>query len=659
MSPQRIKRQLIQGSAAKTISERATTPIHGRLRLFFLPLLLSILVVVSFSPVLQNDFINLDDDAYITENVHIQHGITPESIKWAFTKGYSSNWHPLTWLSHMLDWNMFKNNPRGHHLVNLLLHIVNTILLFLFLNTFTGRMYRSLIVAILFGIHPLHVESVAWAAERKDVLSAFFWILSMWMYCAYSKNRTPVTYFLIGILFACGLMSKPMTITLPFVFLLLDYWPLNAYKNASAFNDKMKVFSRLAIEKIPFFILSLISGIITYHVQRSTGATVTLESTPLNDRFANMIMSYGLYIYKMIVPVNLAVFYPYSIDTTPIWLIMSVCIGLIALSVLVVLHAKKHPYLLSGWLWYLGTLVPVIGIVQVGHQAYADRYTYNTLVGVFIVCVWSFCDLVNGYAGVKRIVQIITVVIIFTLSIVTFQQSRLWENSETLFRHTVKCVPYNYLAYNNLGDALLSQGRTDEAIECFKKALLFKPSYGFAHFNLGFQLYKKGRLQESRMHFENGLKDVPDDPKAYIAIGVIYNQEKKYKEAIRWLMKANELNPTFKDSWKALGYAYVNSGDLKRSFNSYYSATLLGCNEPEVYNAMGELQRGLNRNKESYPYFEKAIQLKPDYVPAYQNYVKALTADGRIKEAEVLLKKIQSIDPYYKFRDSDHYSSGK
>jgi protein O-mannosyl-transferase len=470
-------------------------------------------------------------------------------------------------------------------------------LLFQFLTKFTGKIHRSLIVSLLFGIHPLHVESVAWVAERKDVLSTLFWILSMWSYCAYIKNRKFTIYSLSMLLFACGLLSKPMVITLPCVLLLLDYWPLNLYKDLSSFKTVTGTLSRLVIDKIPFFILSLISGIITYVVQHGMGATITLESMPLNARFSNAIMSYGIYLYKTAVPIDLVVFYPLTIDKTSIWLITSVCIVLIALSSIFVRYSGKYPYLLSGWLSYLVTLVPVIGIIQVGHQAYADRYSYITLTGIFILCVWGAGDFVNKYTLFKKPAQVITVLILLTLSILTYQQCKLWKNSETLFKHALKCIPSNYLAFNNLGDILLTQGRTDEAIECFKKALILRPSYGLAHFNLGFLLSKKGQFEESRMHFECGLKEVPDDPKAHVAMGLLCIQEKKYEEAIQWLIKANSLDPARMDSWKALGFAYAKTGDLKRSLESYYRATQVGCNEPEVYNAMGELLRVLNRNK--------------------------------------------------------------
>jgi protein O-mannosyl-transferase len=640
MPIKRNKRTFYTAETPKTTAEPGAPKPSNRLRILLL-ILLSLTVIVSFSPILQNGFINLDDDKYVIENTNIQNGINFNSIKWAFTTGYSSNWHPLTWLSHMLDWHLFTNNPRGHHLINLLLHMINTLLLFLFLNKFTGNIHRSFIVAILFGIHPLHVESVAWVAERKDVLSTLFWFLSMWTYCIYVKNRKPLSYSLLLFFFSCGLMSKPMAITLPCVLLLLDFWPLDAYAGQSSFKLILITFSRLVMNKFPLFVLSIFSGIITYSVQHGAEATVTLKAMPLINRFANAIMSYGIYLYKMIVPADLAVFYPLVIEKTSVWLITFVCIALFTLSAIFIRYSRRYPYLLSGWLWYVGTLVPVIGIIQVGYQAYADRYSYIPLIGIFILCVWSIGDFVNKYTQLIKPALFVTVLTISSLAIRTHQQCKLWKSSEILFRHAVKCVPYNYLAFNNLGDALLTQERTDDAIDCFTKALALLPSYGLAHFNLGFQLLKRGHLEEARMHFENGLKDVPDDPRALITMGVICNQEKKYEEAIHWLKKANSFNPALMDSWLALGYAYANAGDLERSFESYYTATQLGCNKPEIYNAMGELQRALKRHKESYAFFEKAVRLKPDFILAYQNYAKALTAEGKGKEAEAILKKIE------------------
>jgi len=356
------------------------------------------LVAVTLMVYLQStnhDFVSYDDVSYVTENPNIKAGITLEGILWAFTSGHAANWHPLTWISHMLDCELYGLNPTGHHWTNIQIHVANTILLFLVLSWMTGALWQSSLVAALFAVHPLHVESVVWVAERKDVLCTLFWILSMWAYAGYVRYSTKIHYVSSIILFTFGLMAKPMIVTLPFVFLLLDYWPLKRFQSGQSGHGKILQQRLVALglvwEKIPFFILSAASSVATYIVQQSGGAVKHLDAIPFHARIGNAMVSYASYIGKMIWPINLAVFYPFP-ETIPLWQAAGAGVLLASVTVLVFRAACSKPYLAVGWLWYIGTLVPVIGLVQVGSQSMADRYTYIPLIGLFIIVVWGLWD---------------------------------------------------------------------------------------------------------------------------------------------------------------------------------------------------------------------------------------------------------------------------
>jgi len=402
-------------------------------------LLLTAAVFGIFRHSIKNDFVNFDDDKYVTCNTHVQAGLTKESVSWALTSVDAKNWHPLTWLSHMLDIQVYGSNPAGHHLTNVLLHVLNTLLLFLALNRMTGHVWRGAFVAALFGVHPLHVESVAWVAERKDVLSAFFWMLTMLAYVRYVEMPKPGRYPLVLLSFALGLMAKPMLVTLPFVLLLLDYWPL----------DRLKLHSwwKLVVEKTPLFVFAAASSIVTYIVQSKGGAIGILEHLSLGARISNAVVSYMDYIGKMFWPRNLAVFYPYPVHGPPIWEIVGAGAALVCVSILVIRAGGRRPYLPVGWLWYLGTLVPVIGLVQVGRQAMADRYSYVPLIGLFIIVAWGVPDL----ASRKRwILAVAAGPALSALMLCTWFQVGVWRNNITFFEHALASTSDNYVAQNNL-----------------------------------------------------------------------------------------------------------------------------------------------------------------------------------------------------------------
>ncbi|MDH3838255.1 MAG: tetratricopeptide repeat protein [Desulfobacteraceae bacterium] len=496
------------------------------------------------------EFVNYDDSRYVYNNGYVQAGLTLKGVIWAFTATHASNWHPLTWLSHMLDCQLFGLNPGWHHLTNVFFHIANTLLLLFVLRRMTGALWRSFFVAALFALHPLHVESVAWVAERKDVLSTFFWLLTMWGYARYVERPGLGRYLLILLFFALGLMAKPMLVTLPFVLLLLDYWPLERFQfgGAETIGDSHgdsqlgSTAHRLVWEKIPLFLLTVVSSVVTFLIQQSSGAAGSLVQYPLVVRIANGLVSYARYIGKMILPSHLAVLYPHP-GMLPWWQVAAACLLLVSISLLVIKSAKRRPYFVLGWLWYIGTLVPVIGFVQVGAQAMADRYTYVPLVGLFIMISWGVSELVAELHYGKIGLAAIGVAILSILMGTTWFQVRCWKNSITLFRHSLDVAGESYVVHNNLGNALLSKGRSEEAIAQYRKALRLKPDFMLWYYNWGNALVTQGKLDEAIRRYSEALLIDPDYAEAHNSLGVALLHKGEINEAITHFREALRIRP--------------------------------------------------------------------------------------------------------------------
>ena len=529
----------------------------------FICVLLIIATLVTYGQVKDHPFVNLDDIHYITDNAPIKNGLTYEGIQWSLTAVYASNWHPVTWLSHMLDVQLFGLKPGAHHLVNLFFHVINTLLLFMILNRMTHALWKSAFVAALFALHPLHVESVAWASERKDVLSAFFWMLTMGAYVRYIEKPELKNYSITLLFFALGLMAKPMLVTLPFVLLLLDYWPLNRFQFQRAENDDSQkslnagntrqqkrktekpqhpwaVLLPLLKEKIPFIILSALSCVVTVHAQKE--ATLSLQILPLADRIGNAFFSYIKYIKKMLWPQDLAVFYP-PLVVLPAWQILTAAVLLLGITLVMLWKGKRYPYGSVGWFWYLGTLVPVIGLVQVGEQSMADRYTYIPLIGLFITAAWGIPELLKTWRHQKIVLAVSSGLLIFALMSVSYKQVSYWKNSITLFQHCLDVTHNNYVAHVNLGVELINLGKTEEAMAHFRKALMIKPNDAEAHANLGNELLRQGKTEEAISHFTTALQFNPNMPSVYINYGAALATQGKFDEAIRYLNKAVQLGP--------------------------------------------------------------------------------------------------------------------
>ena len=550
-------------------------------------LLLIVVTLAAYWQVQNHDFVNYDDSLYVTKNRHVQAGLTWEGVTWAFTSGHASNWHPLTWLSHMLDCEIFGLNPKGHHINNLLFHVANTLLLFLVLRWMTGAFWRPAIVAALFALHPLHVESVAWVAERKDVLSTFFWLLTMFSYVWYVKSPGVKRYSLVVLAFALGLMAKPMLVTLPFVLLLLDYWPLRRLAT-----DKVKKNWELVREKLPLFALAAASCIITFLVQQHGPAVQSLEQISLQSRIANALVSYASYIVKIIWPSHLAVYYPHPMDSLLAWQVVGAVFLLVCISIVFFRESERHPYLIVGCLWFLGTLVPVIGIVQVGGQAMADRYTYVPLIGLSICIAWGIASMVAKWTNPKTVLSISTVLVLSVLSICTWLQVRHWRNSITLFEHALTVTANNQLAHNQLGFALSKEGRTKEAIEHYLQALRITPQYVNAHINLGNAFKVQGKLDKAADQYRKALRFVPNQLTAKNNLGIVLAMQGNVEESISLFSQVPRIDPGNVRAHNNMGIALAKQGKFDKAIHHFSEALRI---DPESASAQKNLQKVLER----------------------------------------------------------------
>ena len=600
-------------------------------RLVYLVLIFVTLVVFHQLP--SHDFINLDDDILVYENPHVHAGLNKEGIAWAFTTFEAYNYHPLTWLSHMLDCQLFGLRAGMHHLTNLVLHLMNTALLLLVFRRMTGTLWRSGFVAALFALHPLHVESVAWIAERKDLLSAFFWFLSMWAYARYAERPGLNRYLPVLLFFSLGLLAKPMVVTLPFVLLLLDFWPLGRMQFHQAEIDdrplqqKVSVF-RLVLEKIPLFALTAISIVVTFAAQQQGGALKSLESFPPATRIANALISYVSYMGKMIWPHNLAVYYPYS-ESVPVWQVAGAGLALMCLTILIMWTARKRPYLAVGWLWYLGTLVPVIGLVQVGSQAMADRYTYLPLVGLFIALTWGVPNFFAGWQHRQSVLAILATILLVSSTVCTWLQLRYWQNSITLFQHTLQVTTNNHFVHNNLGVALAYNGRLNEAISHYSNALRLKPEAFEVHNNLGNALAVQGNVDEAIKHYFEALQLEPNYEKAHNNLGNALAGKGMVEEAIEHYSEAIRINPDYARAHYNLGNALAAQESLDEAIKHYFEALRILPDWAGAHNNLGVSLEKSGKLKEAINHYHKALRISPDYDRARNNLERALRLMGK------------------------------
>jgi Tfp pilus assembly protein PilF len=632
--------------ARLNMAESPTRKSQYANRVIVLCLLLLAITLAVYGQVVKHDFVSLDDDIYLTENYYVLAGLTTAGIVWAFSFTDSPYWHPLTWLSHMLDCQLYGLSPSMHHLTNVVLHLANTLLLFLVFYRMTGALWRSCFVAALFALHPLNVESVAWVSERKNLLSTFFWLLTMVFYVRYSKKPCLARYVLVVSIFALGLMAKPMLVTLPFVLLLLDYWPLGRFPFQQVDSDTrteaapatIPVFQKtisvnLVLEKVPLLILSVLSSFLTsLSVQRS-GIVISTTLVPMKLRIANAIVSYARYIGKLIWPQDLAVFYPYP-STVPLWQSVGAGLLLAGISFLVIRAWRKLPYLCIGWLWYLGTLIPAIGLVQAGQwPAMADRFTYVPAIGLFVMLAWLIPHVLTKWRYRKTGLVLAAGALLAVLLLLTRAQLNRWSNTITLFEHTLKVTENNYLAHNNLGNALARQGKLKQAKDNYVKALRINPTFPRAHNNLANVLARQGKSQEAIAHYTKALEIKPNFPKAHNNLGNVLARQGKNQEAIAHYTKALQLKPDFAGAHNNLGNVLEGQGKIKEAVFHFSRALELSPDFVEAHFNLGNALARQGNMDQAQAHFIRALKLNPTFAEAHNSLGVILARKGRFAEA--------------------------
>jgi tetratricopeptide (TPR) repeat protein len=597
------------------------------------------------------DFVNYDDPEYVTQNSHVRAGITPEGLGWAFTSGDAANWFPATRISHMLDVQLFGLDSGWHHVTNILLHALAAMLLFAFLHLATQARWPSAFVALIFAVHPLHVESVAWVAERKDVLCAVFWFLALWAYVRYTARPDRGRYLLLLAAFGLGLMSKPMIVTLPFVLLLLDFWPL---RRPPALR-----------EKLPLFALSAASAIVTVVVQKSSGAVEALATVPLGLRIENAFVAYILYIAKTFWPSGLAAFYPYPVSL-PAWQPVLAGVAILGVSAAILASFRKFPYLAVGWLWFLGTLVPVIGLVQVGSQSRADRYMYVPIVGLAIMLAWGAVDLLRKWPGVRVPIVALAAAGCAVCVPLTWAQAGYWKNSETLFAHDLAVTTDNSLAEHNLGSYLLDvPGRLPDAVRHLQTAARITPDSASIRSDLATALAKSGRPAEAIPEYQTALRISPDSAIIHNNLGNALQQTGHPSEAIAEYQAALRIEPTYADARKNLDIAHhapaadsaeahyntamdlSHAGRLTEAVTEFEAALRLRPDYAEAQNNLGvALTQIPDRTSEALRHFQAAVKLNPNYADARFNLGVALSQlPGRMPEAIAQLEAAYRLHP--------------
>ncbi len=581
------------------------------------------LTVVTFgiyAQVIGHQFVNLDDPEYITQNPMVNRGLTLTGLAHAFTSFTAANWHPLTWISHMIDCQLFGLTAGGHLFVNALIHCANAALVFWFLRratsgpSRTGSIWPSAIVAALFALHPLHVESVAWAAERKDTLATLFGLLSLIAYVRYTESPSRKHYALVAVILTLGLMAKPMLVTWPFVMLLLDYWPLNRLGASD--------LKKLIVEKIPFFVIVTFSAVITYIAQSHFGAVHTFTNLPIWLRLINALMSYAKYIWLTLWPHDLALYYPYP-DVFNVWHLIAAAVVLLAITAFCFSERKRRPYLIVGWLWFIGTLVPVIGIVQVGQQAMADRYHYIPSIGLFVAVVFGLADLGARRQFLSKMMPGVVGATLTVLAVLTFRQIQLWRDSFTLFEHTLQVAPHgNALIEYNLGVAFAEIGKYDEATGHYVRALEFEPNYGLALLAMIETRRKQGRVAEAIDFGRRAVKALPVS-KAHLELGRAFAAEDKTEAAVMEFREAVRLNPADAYARADLGLALARAGKISEGIDTLHEALRLNPSSAGAHNNLGVVLFKAGKTRESIPEFEAALRLNPSLETASKNLQQA------------------------------------
>jgi Tfp pilus assembly protein PilF len=604
---------------AVPLSQAAT---FGRPDLLIL-LGLAVMTFAIYAQVIGHQFITLDDPTYIQENSMVNRGVTRAGLAWAFTTFHAANWHPLTWISHMIDCQLFGTNAGRHLLVNALIHLANTLLVFWFLLRATHARWPSALIAALFALHPLHVESVAWASERKDTLSTFFGLLSLIAYVRYAEAPSSSRYVWTAIALALGLLAKPMLVTWPFVMLLIDYWPLRRFRAATSArrSEAATELWPLLREKLPLFALAAASTIMTLIAQSRGGAVRTLAHDPIALRLSNALVSYVKYLLLTFWPNDLAVYYPFA--GIPAWQIIGAAFLLIGITAFCLFQRRIRPYFIMGWLWFLGTLVPVIGLVQVGGQIMADRYFYIPSIGLFIALVFGFTDIATSWRVAPSLSTGIAVGILLTLATLTNAQIQRWHDSFTLFERTLAVTPPNLRIEYNLGVALGVSDRYDEAAAHFEKALQIDPNFYDGLVVMGVTRAHQGRLPEAVDYFQAAIRSQPDTPKAHVQLAHALWTQNRDQDALEEMRRALQFAPKDADIRADFGLALALVGRIPEAIEQLHEALRLNPNNAEAHNNLGLALLASGKAQESIPEFELALRLKPELKGAADNLRRA------------------------------------
>jgi protein O-mannosyl-transferase len=651
---------------------------------YIIIVILAIVTIISFASVFQNGFISYDDPAYVVKNEHVRSGLSPSTIAWAFTATIEANWHPLTWLSHELDYSLFGLDAQYHHAMNLFIHLLTSIMVFLLFESMTGEQWQSAFIACVFAIHPLHVESVAWIAERKDVLSGFFWFATMLAYVRYTRSSAKRWYVVALILFMLGLMSKPMLVSLPFVLLLIDYWPLERLQFGKIqTRDKIGFpalpIKRILLEKIPFLIFSVISSIITFLVQQQGGSMAISSRLPMDERLTNAVVAYCKYIGKIFVPTDLAFFYPHPLGSLELWQI----IGSIGIILLITFIAWKNfnteKYFVIGWFWFLGTLIPVIGIVQVGLQSMADRYMYTPIIGIAIILAWGMPAMSRRIKLNKNIPVAAFAMTVPLMMWGTYTQTTYWKDNRTLYEHALKVTSNNHIAHTNLGADLADSGKHTEALVHLREALRLWPDEILPHGNLARSLVALGERQEALAHYYWILKRKPTDPQlqnriadvladegdlngaiehyreafrldstlllSRCKIGKLLAQQSKYDEAKAECTFVLHKDPTNSMTHDILG---IIAGELKQyveAIREFTEAIRLDSTNADAYNDLGIVYDNLGKEQDAFQMYQRAVHFNDEQWNAQFNLGTLYARRNQFADAAIHLQRAVELFP--------------
>lgn len=610
-------------------------------RFFSLVLIISTLII--YFKVVYFDFVNFDDPCYVLLNDNVITGLSWKNLQWAFSSFHSSNWHPLTWVSHMTDVYFFDYNAAGHHITNVIFHIVNSLLIFFFFSKSTGYAWRSFIIAGLFALHPIHVESVAWISERKDVLSAFFWLLTMICHLNYIKTKELKYYLLSLLMFILGLLSKPMVVTLPFALMLLEIWPLNRITFEQR-SETLKQIKSSFLEKIPFFIFSSISCVITYLAQKDSGALMKIDALSFGYRVANTMISYLKYLGKIFWPENLAIQYPHPISNIDYALLIFSILIIFLMIFLSIKLIRTRPFLATGWFWFLGTLIPVIGLVQVGSQAMADRYTYIPALGIFFIVSFYGIEYKSKFTSWFVLVSSSVLVI---LSVSTWNQLDYWKNSKTLFSHSVECTGRNSVAHNLLGQALALEGDLNEGILHSKLSVELSPAFPEWHNNLGSLYAQNNMYKEAAVHFKEAVRLKPSYWYAHTNLGQLLAIEGNTKEAVHYLQKAEMYFEKNSYNHSLIGVAWAKAGDINKSIEHFRASLELRPNAPNVLNNLGKALLDKKDSENAKYYLKKALEISPNNPEIINNYGLVLLMENDPEGALIQFSYALKINPDY------------